>query len=53
MATDPAFDQYLPASRQAMPASQQHKWVSKSFDLTLKIRRYDPERDGSSTRCTR
>jgi succinate dehydrogenase / fumarate reductase, iron-sulfur subunit len=45
MATDPALDPYLPASRQEMPAAQQYKWVSKSFDLTLKIRRYDPERD--------
>jgi succinate dehydrogenase / fumarate reductase iron-sulfur subunit len=45
MATDPAFDAYLPASRQAMPGSQPFKWVSKSFDITLKIRRFDPERD--------
>ena len=30
MATDPALDPYLPASRQAMPGSQPHKWVSKS-----------------------
>ena len=44
MATDPAFDPPagLPPGQ---PGSQQHKWVSKSFDLTLKIRRYDPERD--------
>jgi succinate dehydrogenase / fumarate reductase, iron-sulfur subunit len=45
MSTDPAFDAYLPASRRPVPGSQEFKWVSRSFDITLRIRRFDPERD--------
>jgi succinate dehydrogenase / fumarate reductase, iron-sulfur subunit len=47
MATDPASlgpDAYLPASRRPVPGSTR-KYQAKSLDITLKIRRFDPDRD--------
>ena len=69
MATDPAFDQYLPAAPPGHAGLAAAQVGRQEFDVTLRIRRYDPESDaephwetytvtlhrptGCWTRCTR